>query len=414
MKNGLRVMLLIVLGSLLAACNFSGGPKADKAALSAWIDKPLNKSTHMLGPIEILGHGAAYGEVAQLELSYLYNNEPQRTLIGANAPEIVNIKPGSSASKEAALGRAKWVWIPPTIGTFLLNLRVQRGDGAWSDYGQAKITVIMPDLPIGGLIQPEPGQGPQPGSSPTLPPTVTSTPEPACTNQAKFIADITIPDNTNLAPGAAFTKIWRLQNSGTCTWDENYKVVFIGGTPLSNPTPQSVPGIVAPGGMVDISLANLVAPGSPGTYKSDYQLRSPQNEHFGVGTNGGVPFYVQIVVGATTVPPTAVPTSAPDTQPPSVSISHNPPGAAIPTGNNITFTANASDNVGVTGIDIWITAPSQFPSLVKTCSNTNSCSFTGGPYNTVGNLSYFAIARDAAAHETNSGGHTINIYTEVR
>ncbi len=260
MKNRLRVMLLIVLGSLLAACNFSGGPKADKGALSAWIDKPLNESTHVLGPIEILGHGAAYNDVSMLELSYFYGDSLERTLIGSTAPDIVNIKQGSGASTAAVLGRAKWSWIPPTIGTYLLNLRVQRGDGAWSDYGKAQITVIMPDLPIGGVIQPEPGQGPQPVSSPTPTSTSTPTPEPACTNQAKFIADITIPDNTNLAPGAAFTKIWRLQNSGTCTWDENYKVVFVGGAPLSNPTPQSVPGIVAPGATVDISL-NLVAPG---------------------------------------------------------------------------------------------------------------------------------------------------------
>jgi hypothetical protein len=409
-----RVATLLALASivLLGACNFSGGPKAEVAALSAWIDKPLNESTHVFGPIEILGHGAAYDELSQLELSYFYGDSLERTLIGSTAPAVSNVKAGSGASTTAVLAQAKWSWVPPTTGTYLLNLRVQRGDGAWSDYGKAQITVILPDLPIGGLIQPEPGQGPQPASTPTLPSTSTPTPAPACTNQAKFIADITIPDNTNLAPGAAFTKTWRLQNSGTCAWDENYKIVFVGGAPLSNPTPQSVPGIVAPGATVDLSL-DLVAPGAPGTYKSDYQLRSPQNEHFGVGS-GSVPFYVQIVVGATPVSPTAVPTTGPDTQAPSVSISHSPPGAALPTGSNITFTANASDNAGVTGIDIWVTAPGQFPSLVKTCSNANICSFTGGPYNTAGNLSYFAIARDGAGNETNSGGHTINIYVEVR
>ncbi|TFH38019.1 MAG: hypothetical protein E4G99_00690 [Anaerolineales bacterium] len=282
------------------------------------------------------------------------------------------------------------------------------------DFSSSQPPGILQDDPLGAVVelaQTNPFVTISTSTPSPLLPTPTS--EPACTNQAKFIADITIPDDSGVAPGSGFTKTWRLRNDGTCPWTDGYQIVFVGGEPMGNPTPVPLLGIVPPGAMVDISL-NLVAPGSPGTYKSDYQLRSPQNEHFGVGTNGGVPFYVQIVVGATTVPPTAVPTSAPDTQPPSVSISHSPPGTALPTGNNITFTANASDNVGVTGIDIWITAPGQFPSLAKTCSNTNSCSFTGGPYNTVGNLSYFAIARDAAAHETNSGGHTINIYTEVR
>ena len=67
----------------------------------------------------------------------------------------------------------------------------------------------------------------------------------------------------------------------------------------------------------------------------------------------------------------------------------------------------------MTRIDIWVTAPGQFPVKAKTCNNTTSCSYTGGPYNTQGNLSYFAIAADAAGHETNSGAHTITIYIVI-
>jgi hypothetical protein len=85
----------------------------------------------------------------------------------------------------------------------------------------------------------------------------------------------------------------------------------------------------------------------------------------------------------------------------------------VPTGKTITFTANASDNVGVTRIDMWVTAPGGWPTKVNTCSNTTSCSYTGGPYNTQGNLSYFAIAADAAGLEANSGANTILIYIVV-
>jgi hypothetical protein len=93
-----------------------------------------------------------------------------------------------------------------------------------------------------------------------------------------------------------------------------------------------------------------------------------------------------------------------------VSVSHSPAGSSLPVGSTITFAASASDNVGVARIDLWVTAPGQFPSLVKTCSNATSCSFTGGPYNSAGTLSYFAIAADAAGHETNSGGKSITLY----
>jgi hypothetical protein len=45
----------------------------------------------------------------------------------------------------------------------------------------------------------------------------TSTPE-GCTDIAAFVADVTIPDNTVMAPNQPFTKTWRLRNDGTCTW----------------------------------------------------------------------------------------------------------------------------------------------------------------------------------------------------
>ena len=406
MAKPAAVLALAVL-FLVGACNYSGGPKADKSALSAWIDKPLNESTHVLGPIEILGHGAAYNDISQFELSYFFGDSLERTLIGATTPEILNIKQGSGASTKAVLAQAKWSWIPPTVGTYLLNLRVQRGDGAWSDYGQAQITVVMPDLPVGGLVQPEPGQGPQPVSSPTSTPTATPTPAPACTDQAKFVADVTIPDNTNIGPGAPFTKTWRLQNSGTCAWNENYKIVFFSGSPLNNPTPVSIPGIVAPGGTIDLSL-NLVAPGSPGTYTSSYKLQNPQGVQFGVGSSGNVPFYVQIVVGAT-----ATPAPAADSQAPHASISHSPPGTSLPENTTVTFTANASDNVGVAKIEIILQVGAARGSVVNTCNNATTCSFSAS-YAAYTTLSYSARAYDAAGNQTLAPGQTISFYVVVK
>jgi len=41
----------------------------------------------------------------------------------------------------------------------------------------------------------------------------------ACTDSAKFVLDVTIPDNSVISSNTAFTKTWRLKNTGTCTWD---------------------------------------------------------------------------------------------------------------------------------------------------------------------------------------------------
>ena len=59
-----------------------------------------------------------------------------------------------------------------------------------------------------------------------LVPAATVTTQPAAAlstcDMAQFVADVTVPDGTTYAPGAAFTKTWRLKNIGTCTWSTSY------------------------------------------------------------------------------------------------------------------------------------------------------------------------------------------------
>ncbi len=44
--------------------------------------------------------------------------------------------------------------------------------------------------------------------------TITSTPIPC--NWAKFVTDVSIPDNSQISTNDGFTKTWRLQNIGSC------------------------------------------------------------------------------------------------------------------------------------------------------------------------------------------------------
>src|SRR5512143_426233 len=51
---------------------------------------------------------------------------------------------------------------------------------------------------------------------------------------AQFVADVTIPDGTQIQPGATFTKTWRLKNIGYCTWTTAYSMVYDSGTQMGN------------------------------------------------------------------------------------------------------------------------------------------------------------------------------------
>ncbi len=123
-----------------------------------------------------------------------------------------------------------------------------------------------------------------------------------CFNRAMFVADISIPDDTALAPDMPFTKTWRLRNNGTCGWSEEYALVFAGGEGMSGQGSQPLGRMVPPGSEIDVSI-DLVAPSADGTYRGTWMLRSPQGNQFGIGPSGDLPFWVQIQVGPGTTPP---------------------------------------------------------------------------------------------------------------
>jgi hypothetical protein len=115
-----------------------------------------------------------------------------------------------------------------------------------------------------------------------------------------FVADMSVGDYTNFYPGTTFTKTWRLRNSGTCTWDSSYSLVFDSGYSMSGPASVALPGTVAPGQLVDVSVT-LQAPYNNGTYRGFWKLQNPSGGRFGFGSNSASPIWVLITVGATPV-----------------------------------------------------------------------------------------------------------------
>lgn len=140
----------------------------------------------------------------------------------------------------------------------------------------------------------EPSHTPQPTATTpptnTPPPTVTSVP---C-NRASFVSDVNYPDESEITIDLNFTKTWRLQNTGSCTWTSGYKIIFSHGDRMDAPGEvQLTGGTVAPGQTVDVSV-NLKAPHDPGTYKGYFKLKSSDGAVFGIGAAGSNPFWTEI------------------------------------------------------------------------------------------------------------------------
>lgn len=131
--------------------------------------------------------------------------------------------------------------------------------------------------------------------TPTPAPAGTTQPAGPC-NRAHFEADVSYPDGSRLAPGADFIKTWRLRNTGSCTWDDRYSIVFDRGDLLGGPAAALLTASpVPPGQTVDVSLA-LQAPQDPGTYQGFWKLRNPAGQVFGLGENADRDFWAKIRV----------------------------------------------------------------------------------------------------------------------
>ncbi len=135
---------------------------------------------------------------------------------------------------------------------------------------------------------------------PTLMPTLsipTSTPMPtmtvAPTEEAEpclyaAMVSETVPDNTEFSPGESFTKSWTLKNTGTCTWNTDYRLSFKSGDQMDAPDYVKISSETDPGDTIKIEV-DMTAPSDADTYKGNWQMQ----------TNKGVKFgqvWVQIVV----------------------------------------------------------------------------------------------------------------------
>ncbi len=216
----------------------------------------------------------------------------------------------------------------------LYAITLKKGANALRDKINEALTTLQNNGTLAKLEQQylnlSPDQIVKPPALPT-PPAATPAP-PACLDGAAWVADLSFDDQnmTNppvMKPGQAFTKGWRMRNSGTCVWTTSYKLAFsYGNVPAAQMGGQPIPVTknVNPGETFDFQV-NLVAPVAPGTYQGFWNMRNAKNNKFGETVWVGI-----------TVPSAPTPTPAP-TQTPSPNIVFTANPTTINAGQAVQF-----------------------------------------------------------------------------
>jgi hypothetical protein len=106
-----------------------------------------------------------------------------------------------------------------------------------------------------------------------------TSPSPQGRYLARFVADLSVEDGTNVNPEQKFVKIWKMRNEGTTAWPESTHLIFVGGDKISNVESVLVPPI-EPNAEVDVAV-DMVAPSKPGRYVTYWRLTSPDGIRFG-------------------------------------------------------------------------------------------------------------------------------------
>jgi hypothetical protein len=163
-------------------------------------------------------------------------------------------------------------WTADVPGQHTLTVKAHNVKGAVSAPASLTLQVSEP-LPT---ATPTPTATPEAGITPA--PT-SNAQEGECTYDTDFLADVTVPDDTEYTSGTSFDKVWRYQNSGNCPWPPGTSYAFIGGDKMG--APNTVPvDEVPPGGVIEITVT-MIAPSVPATYTGYWQMRLPNGELFG-------------------------------------------------------------------------------------------------------------------------------------
>lgn len=103
---------------------------------------------------------------------------------------------------------------------------------------------------------------------------------PRLCDDAVWVADVTVEDDSVMAPGVEFLKVWKVRNTGECTWGAGYTLVYGGYNDRMNGVPAALTTTVVPNQEVDVSV-QFKAPTKPGQYLSAWRMANPNGYPFG-------------------------------------------------------------------------------------------------------------------------------------
>jgi len=95
-----------------------------------------------------------------------------------------------------------------------------------------------------------------------------------------FVSDVTIPDGTQMAVNQHFTKTWRVQNTGTCTWITTFYLGYSYGEQMGGQTRVPFTAAVPAGQTVDVSVS-LIVPNKTGKLTGVWSIFDNNGNNFG-------------------------------------------------------------------------------------------------------------------------------------
>ncbi len=149
-------------------------------------------------------------------------------------------------------------------GTYNVNATI-----AGFDHGFVPITVGEPELEATEVVT-EPTDAI--ASTPTLAGAAGEAADECL--DAQYVADVTVPDNTQFDNGETFVKTWRVRNAGTCAWPEDTVLAFASGSQIGAPDNVAV-GAVEPGAEVEVSV-DMKAPADAGRYSGIWRIQTAE------------------------------------------------------------------------------------------------------------------------------------------
>ncbi len=282
------VALAAVLGLLWLACDLPGAaPSVQVGKPWVTIAAPASGSTLLVGQETVIQVNAVDAQgIIRVEIKV------DGALVGTAQSQT----PQGQTNMVAVY---PWTFTQP--GSHIIMAQAFNVAGQASDVAVVNVRVTAVETPVPTV----------PGEPTTVPPTAPPpmpTP-PGCVDDSAFVADVTVPDDSVFQPGDRIDKIWRMKNTGSCTWGAGYRWAYVKGAKMGAPDSVAVP-YTEPGQTADLYVV-FTAPAQPGTYTSYWRLRDPNGNLVGHQT------MMRIIVPAPPVSPPP-PTVPPPTASPSI------------------------------------------------------------------------------------------------